>query len=313
MNARMHARWIQVAAIALVAAGCAAPPSPPMAGLERIEHIVVIFAENRSFDHLYGRFPGANGLANATADQMTQLDRDGKPLRELPPAWRGKDPDPAFPHRLPNKPFQLDAPPLNLPLSQQVRSPVHKYYQNIEQINGGRNDRFAEVSDAGGYVMAYYDGSKLMMWQWAKDYTLADNFFMGAFGGSYLNHLWLVCACTPRDENVPASMRAQLDERGFLKRRPGSPESALNGDLMVFDGDFTPDGYSVNTTQPPYQPSLVPPGKGGDPTRTDPARYTLPPQTLKTVGDTLSAKGISWAWYAGGWDAASGWEMIGLD
>jgi len=305
MSTRPHTLWIPVAVvIALVAGGCTMPPATPVAGLDRIEHIVIIFAENRSFDHLYGLFPGANGLANATADQKTQLDRDGRPLPILPPAWKGKDPDPAFPHRMPNRPFQLDAPPLNLPLSQQVRSPVHKYYQNIEQINGGRNDRFAEVSDAGGYVMSYYDGSKLRMWQWAKDYTLADNFYMGAFGGSYLNHLWLVCACTPRDENAPAAQRAQVDDRGFLKRRPGSPASALDGDLLVFDGDVTPDGYSVNTTQPPYQPSLVPPVKGGDPARTDPAKYTLPPQTLKTVGDTLSAKGVSWAWYAGGWDAA---------
>ena len=62
-------------------------------------------------------------------------------------------------------------------------------------------------------------------------------------------------------------MRAQVDERGWLKRRPGSPASALDGDLLLFDGDFTPDGYSVNTTQPPYQPSRVPPAKGGDPTR----------------------------------------------
>jgi phospholipase C len=60
VNTRTHARWIRIGAvIGLVAAGCAAPPpsSPPMPGLERIEHIVVIFAENRSFDHLYGRFP----------------------------------------------------------------------------------------------------------------------------------------------------------------------------------------------------------------------------------------------------------------
>ncbi len=289
---------------ALIAAGCATSTAPTKTGLERIEHVVVIYAENRSFDHLYGLFPGANGIANATADQTTQLDRDGKPLPVLPPSWKGKDPDPAFPHRMPNKPFQLDAPPLNLPLSQQVRSPVHKYYQNIEQINGGRNDRFAEVSDAGGYVMSYYDGSKLRMWQWAKDYTLADNFYMGAFGGSYLNHLWLVCACTPRDENAPANLRAQVDERGFLKRRPGSPASALQGDLLLFDGDLTPDGYSVNTTQPPYQPSAVPPAKGGDVTRTDPAKYVLPPQSLPTIGDRLSAKGVTWAWYSGGWDAA---------
>jgi phospholipase C len=30
----------------------------------------------------------------------------------------------------------------------------------------------------------------------------------------------------------------------------------------------------------------------------------LPPQTNTTIGDTLSAKGVSWAWYAGGWNAA---------
>jgi acid phosphatase len=73
---------------------------------------------------------------------------------------------------------------------------------------------------------------------------------------------------------------------------------------VLFGGDVTPDGWSVNTTQPSYQPSLVPPAKGGDLRLTDPASYTLPPQTAITIGDTLSAKGISWAWYAGAWNAA---------
>jgi acid phosphatase len=291
-----------VAAVAL-AAGCASAPAPK-SGLAKIEHIVVIYAENRSFDHLYGLFPGANGIANATAEQTTQVDRDGKPLPELPPSWKGKAPDPAFPWRMPNRPFRLDAPPLNLPLSQQVRSPIHEFYRNFEQIDGGRNDRFAAVSDAGGYAMGHYDGSKLPMWPWAKDYVLADRFFMGAYGGSYLNHLWLVCACTPRDVGAPANLRAQLDERGWLKRKPDSAVSALDGDLAVSDGSFTPDGYSVNTTQPPYQPSLVPPAKDGDPRFAGPSRYTLPPQTEKTIGDTLSARGVTWVWYSGGWDAA---------
>jgi acid phosphatase len=290
---------------ALLVADCAAPPRDAApGGLARIQHIVVIYAENRSFDHLYGLFPGADGLTNLAPAQYTQVDRDGKPLPELAPAWKGATPDPAFPWRMPNKPFRLDAPPLDLPLSKQVRSPIHKYYQNFEQIDGGRNDRFAAVSDAGGYTMGYYDGAKLPMWKWAREYVVADHFFMGAYGGSYLNHLWLICACTPRDVNAPQSLRAQVDERGWLKRKPGSPASALDGELLVFDGDFTPDGYSVNTIQPPYQPSGVPPAKDGDPRSAGTSRYTLPPQTEKTVGDTLSAKGITWAWYAGGWDAA---------
>ncbi|NDP42575.1 MAG: acid phosphatase [Aromatoleum sp.] len=297
-------RALAVLIVAWMTVGCTTPSRSPTAGLDRIEHIVVIYAENRSFDHLYGLFPGANGVANATPEQYTQIDHDGRPFAELPPAWKGKDPDPAFPHRLPNRPFRLDAAPLNLPLSQQVRSPVHRYYQNREQINGGRNDRFAAISDAGGYVMGHYDGSSLPLWQWAREYTLADNFFMGAFGGSHLNHQWLICACTPRDDNAPATMRAQLDERGLLKRRPNSPASARDGDQLTFDGDVTPDGYSVNTTQPPYQPSGVPPAAGGDSRLTDPSKHTLPPQTQKTIGDTLSAKRVSWAWYAGGWNEA---------
>ena len=52
------------------------------------------------------------------------------------------------------------------------------------------------------------------------------------------------------------------------------------------------------------QPSRIPPAKGGDPRYADPARHTLPPQKLKTIGDTLSAKGVSWVWYSGAWDAA---------
>ena len=73
----------------------------------------------------------------------------------------------------------------------------------------------------------------------------------------------------------------------------------MHGAAEFLGGDVTPDGYSVNTTQPPYQPSRVPPAKDGDPRFADPAQHTLPPQTLKTIGDTLSAKGVSWAWYAG--------------
>ncbi len=301
----MKQGWKAIAwSVVAVAAGCAAPPAVQRAGLDRIEHIIVIYAENRSFDNLYGLFPGANGIANATPAQYTQVDRDGTPLATLPPVWKGKDPDPAFPRNLPNRPFRIDAPPINLPLSTPTRDLIHAFYRSQEQIDGGRNDRFVAATDAGALVMGYYDGSSLPMWKWAQEYTLADNFFMGAFGGSYLNHFWLICACTPVDRDAPQGLRAQIDARGWLKTRASSPVSVLSGAAEFLSGTVTPDGYSVNTTQPPYQPSLVPPAKGGDPRSTDPAKHTLPPQTLRTIGDTLSAKGISWAWYSGAWDLA---------
>jgi phospholipase C len=289
-------------------AGCA---SQPTGGFERIDYIVVIYAENRSFDHLYGLFPGANGIANASPEQTLQRDHDGSVLPYLT-VW-GKDgkPHPDFP-RLPNAPFRIDAPPVGKGQDQVLLSPIHAYYHNIEQIDGGRNDMFAAMSTVGGYTMGYFDGSRMRLWQWAKEFTLADNFFMAAFGGSFLNHQWLICACTPVYPDAPESMRAILGADGKLAKKPGSP-SARDGAVQTYTaglgGQVTPDGFAVNTTQPAYQPSGIPPAADGpldlaDQKGSERIGLPLPAQTAKTIGDTLSAKGIAWAWYAGGWNAA---------
>jgi acid phosphatase len=266
----------------------------------------VVYAENRSFDNLYGLFPGANGIANASPDSWTQSDRDGKTLPVLPPVWKsGATPDPAYPKQLPNRPFRIDSAPINLSPAIATRDLIHRYYTNQEQIDAGKLDRYAALSDAGGLAMGYYDGSSLPLWKLAQQYTLADNFFMGAFGGSFLNHFYLICACVPVFPNAPTSLVAALDANGKLAQKPTTPASALSGPPeYVNDGAVTPDGFGVNTLQPPYQPSAAPPRAGGDLRFADPIKNPLPPQSLKTIGDTLSAKGLDWAWYAEGWRLA---------
>ena len=123
-------------------------------GLEQIDNVVVIYAENRSFDHLYGMFPGAEGIADATAEEKTQLDRDGKPLPYLPPVYSHGKPDARFPTRgMANGPFRIDAPPINGRLDEVLPSPWHLYYQNREQVNGGKNNRFVALANVGAWVM----------------------------------------------------------------------------------------------------------------------------------------------------------------
>src|SRR5262249_15446140 len=60
------------------------PLDPGAQGLAQIQHVVVIYQENQSFDALYGSFPGANGLSNAMSSNpasLTQVDRStGKPI-----------------------------------------------------------------------------------------------------------------------------------------------------------------------------------------------------------------------------------------
>lgn len=303
-------------AIALLT-GIVPPAQAAPAGYEKIDNIVVIYAENRSFDNLYGGFPGANGLANA--EQATQLDRDGKPLAELPPAWGGltaKGVVPAVTEaqsaHLANAVFAIDDPKgFNQGLGVITRDLWHRFYQEQMQIDGGKNDKFVAWADSGGLVMGRYDGSVLPMWKVAQKYVLADNFFQGAFGGSFLNHFALICACAPfypdADKSPVKDQIAAVEADGVtLKVADNSPASALSGaPKFVKDGAITPDFYAVNTMQPPYQPSNNKPAEGGDPAFADPnAPTTLPPQRGITIGDLLSLKGISWAWYGGAWQAA---------
>ena len=301
-----HAAFLSCVAV-LCSCRTEPPPQAVDAALARIEHVVVIYGENRSFDNLYGNFPGANGLAQASATSTTQLDLDGRPLSVLPPL-RGSssgEPDPALASALPNAPFAIDAAPFNLPLSVPTPDLVHRYYQNIVQIDGGRNDLFVAYSDAGALTMAHYDGSKLALWSWAREYTLADNFFMGTFGGSFMNHIWLACACVARYPDAPDWLKSKLGPDGKLLRRADSPDSVLRGPVRwERDGALTPDGYAVNTIQSSYQPSGIPPAPGGDARFADRGKFPLPPIDEPTIGDRLSDGGVSWVWYAGGWNQA---------
>jgi acid phosphatase len=93
-----------------------------------------------------------------------------------------------------------------------------------------------------------------------------------------------------------------------------SPASALDGPpRFAKSGNIAPANYfgdgafhAVNTMQPPYQPSgNAPAGADRAGAYADPGNpSTLPPQSATTIGDLLSGKNVTWAWYSGAWRAA---------
>jgi len=249
-------------------------------GLQKINHVVVIYQENWSFDSLYGRFPGANGIDSAGASAQ-QVDKNGEPYATLPQplntSFNPVIPDPRFPADLPNGPFDLTkfvAP------NQQTGDAVHRFYQEQYQIDGGKMDRFVAWSDAAGLVMSYYDGTNMPEGKLAQQFTLMDNFFHGAFGGSFLNHHFLICACAPKWADAPANIRAEVDANG----------------MMTKDGQVTPDGFAINTS---YTINTPHPASVTD------TNLLVPQQTAPTIGDRLTEAGVAWKWYSGGWNQAA--------
>ncbi|WP_421553812.1 acid phosphatase [Pseudomonas yamanorum] len=294
---------------------------------EQVKTVVVIYAENRSFNNLFADFPGVEKPLSALAPaDYQQRDRDGSLLSTLPPTWGGVlqvgpqtvdgvtyPSEVQYQENLPNAPFALKGPNgEDQPLSLVTRDLWHVFYQNQMQINGGKNDAFVAWGDSGGLLMGHYAQSRyaLRLWDVAKEFVLCDNFFQGAFGGSFLNHQYLISATPPVYPNAAQSVaKAQIatlqsddptDPR--LKPLDKSPASAMTGPPQFGPSALTPDGFGVNTLAPPYWPTWI-----RDPERPDYSKPDLPnvlvPQTHEHIGDKLSKKNVDWAWYAGAWQA----------
>ena len=189
---------------------------------------------------------------------------------------------------------------------------VHRFYQEQYQINGGRQNRYVTGSDAVGLTMGRYDTTQLPIYRYlhskgAPNYVVADRFFQAAFGGSFLNHQFLISARAPLDTSAGGlgAKFSVLDANGMVKKYPLYTPTRTD----VVDGQLTRTcadplrndpvaacgAYAVNTVQPSSPPASA---SGAKIPLIDDATYP-------NIGDRLSAKGIPWAWFSGGWDDAA--------
>src|SRR5438445_9094921 len=304
--------------------------------LNKINHIVVIYEENHSFDNLYGTWEGVNGRSNApsaktlqvgqTTGAYTCLMQNDVNLTSPPLAADCADATTATPFtsHFPNAPFSIEASlpkdartcpqpgvfaphgltpsPANLP-GGCTEDIVHRFYQEQYQLNNGKQNLYTTGSDAVGLTQGYYDTRALPIYKYLHEddhpkYAIADNFFQSAFGGSFLNHQWLIAAASPTWAGAPVANHSIIDSNGMPTSYPlyHATGPVLDRQLTQLCPSAVPGracgDYAVNTIQPAFQPFRGTP--------------QLPPQTGTTIGDELSAASVSWAWYAGGWSNADG-------
>jgi acid phosphatase len=270
--------------------------------LGSINHFVVIYMENHSFDNLYGEFPGADGVTtlDASAPNVQQINGpDGGPYTTLPFPPLLTDGGPFADASLPNAPF-----PIESYIPADMKTPVdlnHIFFTEQIQIADGGMNLFVYQSNALGLTMGYYHTLSLPVPVEAKKFTVCDRFYHSAFGGSFLNHHFLIAAAPPVWD--PATKPLPATDGGVLVfDDPATIVPAQNEGYIWHDPSTFADGgagtyYVVNTSFSGNSPHA--PGGG----KALPA-YLVPDQTAPTIGDRLTAASVSWAWYSGGWNDA---------
>jgi phospholipase C len=203
----------------------AASPKPaPGEGIQKIQHIVFLIKENRSFDHYFGIFPGADG---ATTGKTS--------AHKIVPLSRTPD----------QTPYDIG----------------HSWRDALFAIDGGTMSKFDQVDNGNvdRYKLPYtqfHEEDIPNYFAYARNFVLADHMFSSMAGASFLNHLF----------TVAAQAGGALDNP-----RPNLHDWGCDSD----------EGQTVVVQKPDGTVTLDPPCFD-----------------FQTLADSLSAKHISWKYYA---------------
>jgi phospholipase C len=266
---------VAVAGVAVaigVSTSPATAPSPPKPKTP-IEHVVVIFGENNSFDHYFGTYPNAANPPGQTAF-IPRADT---------PAVNGLTSE-----LLTHNPNSFN--PRRLDRSEAVTCDQnHQYAPEQAAYNRGAMDKFVQNTTGGsctqsttknrsnygpqGIVMGYYDGNTVTAW-WnlAQHFTLSDNYFTTTFGQSTIGAINLISANT-----------------NGVALHGGTSSNVRNGTM-------------VNNVEPLYDQCANPSSQlNTDGTVGGVTGF----YTNKNIGDLMNAAGVTWGWFQGGFTPSS--------
>jgi phospholipase C len=275
-------------------AGAAVSPQDSLATATPIKHLVVIFGENRSFDHYFGTYPTAQNpsgepaftpaAGTPTPNNLEQgtllstnpnLNPNNSASFSTIPAGGGAA---VVTTSVPMAPFRLDRSQAN------TEGQNHNYTAEQLAYDNGAADLFPlytgnnTVSTTGafgeqGLVVGFYDGNTVAaMWNYAQHFALNDNAYTDTYGPSTPGAIEVISG--QNNGIVPANGAAQV---GNI-----IPDNASGFTLI---GDTDPTGDICNTSTASGQGQFGP--------------------NNKNIGDLLNAKNITWGGFMGGFDTTA--------
>jgi phospholipase C len=263
--------------IAPMPASAANPTTP-------IQHVVVLFQENVSFDHYFGTYPnaannpGETTYAGVSAPTFTAK-ANTPSVNGLTPNLLTNNPNKDTSGKQAN-PFRF------LPSQAYSCSMNHAYTGEEAAANKGLMDQFPQNNNnrgngcdpAGGTVMGYNDGNMVTAyWTYAQHYALSDNHYGTNFGPSSPGAINLISGNTFGGQLPLGTSSGNAFDPG---NTTSETDVSLLNDLDAYLDDCGAD-------------------KGGTV-----AAATLK-MTGKNVGDLLNAQNVTWGWFQGGFAPTS--------
>ena len=249
-----------------------------------IQHVVVLFDENISFDHYFGTYPKAantDGTRFTAKRHTPKVDGlSGKLLTDNPNRYN--------PQRLTHEQA--------LTCDQD-----HTYGKEQLAVNGGKMDKFVENTEKDkctgqpvlfgepGLVMDYFDGNTVTgMWNYAQNYAMSDNNWDTVFGPS-----------TPGAINLVSG-----NTHGVYAVDPVSHEK-VSDPYVVQSPDRDGVGTMINDPDPAFDDC-----SGNNHT----SKNNLAVMTGRNIGDLLNRRKVTWGWFQGGFKptgSANGYAVCG--
>ena len=249
-----------------------------------IKHLVVVFNENRSFDHYFGTYPNAlNPEGEPVFEPAKNTQRDiNNLLTSTMLLDNNPNLNPANGTGASN-PFRLDRTQAN------TADQNHGYTPEQLAFDGGKLDLFPASTGSGtkggagafgttGQVMGFFDGNTVTgLWNYAQNFAMSDNSWSDTFGPSTPGALEMFSGQTngatfpgvPKG-TTPAQIAALLvaGDAGVLNS---------DGSFTLF-GDVDPFGDVCSSPSAQVQ------------------------MTSKNIGDLLNAADIPWGSFVGGFN-----------